>query len=137
MYVRFFKRTFCSQRIVFTVKWIAKILTDALSALFHMIVLRVFGSVNPSRVVSSYPREHYGRPRIRCSEKPHVSLMGVPTDGQYLSLCSPLLFCVISLSCPSAAPTQVQSRRNKHLFRLTKTASVFKFNSYKYHISLK
>lgn len=64
------------------------------NTLFRMIV---FGSVNPSRVVSSYIRERYGGPRIRCSEKPHVSLMGAPTNGQYLSLCSPLLFCVIPL----------------------------------------
>lgn len=71
-----------------------RLLTDAPFG----ISLRVFGSVNPSRVISSYPRKHYEGPRIRCSEKPHVSLMGAPTDGQYLSLCSPLLFCVIPLA---------------------------------------
>jgi len=84
-----------SQRVAFTVKRTARILTNAL---FLMIMLRVFGSVNPSRVISSYPGEHYGEPRICCSEKPHVSLMGASTDGQYLSLCNPLLFCVIPLA---------------------------------------
>lgn len=116
----------------------ARTLTDAL---FRVITQRVFGNVNPSRVVFSYPGEHYEGPRTRCSEKPHVSLMGAPTDGQYLSLCSPLLFCVIppagiplvSLCITDASPRAdvINICFDRQKLRL------FKLNRYKYPISLK